>query len=118
MRSRRVVGLAALGAASMLLAACGSDGGSGGGDDDVAVTLITKNAIQPVLRHHAEGAKEAGEKEGVAVTTAAGKEDGDEQGQIAAIEDAIANGDDGILIPPTALGSTRRSRRRATRAFT
>ncbi len=103
MRSRRAVGLAAVGAASLLLAACGSNGGSGGGDD-VAVTLITKNASNPFFVTMQQGAKAAGKKDGVSVTTAAGKEDGDEQGQIAAIEDAIANGDDGILITPNGPG--------------
>ncbi len=98
MRTRRVVGLVAVGAASLLLAACGSNGGSGGSDDDVAVTLITKNASNPFFIAMQEGAKKAGKDAGVDVQTAAGKEDGDEAGQIAAIEDAIANGDDGILI--------------------
>jgi fructose transport system substrate-binding protein len=98
MRSRRIVGLAAVSAASLLLAACGSNGDSGGSGDDVAVTLITKNSSNPFFVAMQEGAKEAGKKEGVAVTPAAGKEDGDEAGQISAIEDAIARGDDGILI--------------------
>ena len=99
MRNRRIAGLAAVAAASLLLAACGSNGDSGGGGgDDTAVTLITKNASNPFFVTMQEGAKAAGEKEGVSVTTAAGKEDGDEQGQISAIEDAIANGDAGILI--------------------
>ncbi len=99
MRSRQLAGLAAVAAASLLLAACGSSGDSGGGGgDDVAVTLITKNSSNPFFVTMQEGAKAAGKKEGVSVTTAAGKEDGDESGQIAAIEDAIARGDDGILI--------------------
>ena len=57
MRSRRVVGLAAVGAASLLLAACGSNGGSGDGGDDVAVTLITKNASNPFFVTMQKGAK-------------------------------------------------------------
>jgi len=106
MRSRRAAGVAVVATASLVLAACGSSGdGSGGdGDDEVAVTLITKNASNPFFVTMQKGAKSAGEKEGVSVTTAAGKEDGDEQGQIAAIEDAIANGDDGILITPNGPG--------------
>ena len=103
-RGRRAAGLAALGAASLVLAACGSSGGSGGSDDETSVTLITKNASNPFFVTMQKGAKEAGKKEGVKVTTAAGKEDGDEQGQIAAIEDAIANGDKGILITPNGPG--------------
>ena len=98
MRSRQAVGLVAVGAASLLLAACGSNGGSGGGGDDVAVTLITKTSTNPFFIAMQKGAKEAGKAEGVEVATAAGKKDGDEATQIAAIEDAIARGDDGILI--------------------
>jgi ABC-type sugar transport system substrate-binding protein len=104
MRSRQVVGLAAVGAASLLLAACGSSDSGGGGGDDVAVTLITKNSSNPFFVTMQKGAKSAGSKDGVSVTTAAGKEDGDEAGQIAAIEDAIARGDDGILITPNGPG--------------
>ena len=97
-RKALVVGVAGL-TATLGLAACGddSDGGSGG---DVAVTLITKTDTNPFFVAMAEGAKEAGKEEGVDITTAAGKEDGDTDGQIAAIEDAIARGDDGILITP------------------
>jgi ABC-type sugar transport system substrate-binding protein len=97
MRSRRVAALAAAGAASLLLAACGS-GGDSGGDGGSAVTLITKNSSNPFFVAMQKGAKAEGKKDDVKVTTAAGKEDGDEAGQIAAIEDAIARGDDGILI--------------------
>jgi fructose transport system substrate-binding protein len=98
-RNRRVAALALAGAAALLLSACGSGGGSGGGGgDEVAVTLITKNSSNPFFVTMQEGAKKAGKEEGVKVTTAAGKEDGDEAGQIAAIEDSIARGDDGILI--------------------
>ena len=47
-----------------------------------------------------EGAKKAGEENGVDITIASGKEDGDEQGQIEAIDAAVAAGQDGILIVP------------------
>jgi fructose transport system substrate-binding protein len=51
-----------------------------------------------------EGAKAAGEKNGVAITTAAGKADGDTDTQVKAIEAAVARGDKGILITPAAAG--------------
>ncbi len=51
-----------------------------------------------------EGAKEAADSAGVALTVAAGKEDGDEDTQIKAIEDSIARGDQGILITPNGPG--------------
>jgi fructose transport system substrate-binding protein len=88
---------------SLVITACGS-GDSGGGDGDVAVTLITKNSTNPFFVTMQEGAKKAAGAEGVKVTIAAGKEDGDEAGQVQAIEDAIARDDDGILITPNGPG--------------
>lgn len=93
----------------LALAACGGaddpvgDPGSGG-SDTIAVTLITKNDTNPFFVAMQEGAVAAGKDEGVDVTTAAGAEDGDEAGQIQAIEDAIARGDVGILITPNGPG--------------
>src|SRR6478672_9556995 len=40
----------------------------------------------------------------VDITVASGKQEGDDQGQITAIEDAIARGDKGILITPMSTG--------------
>lgn len=88
------------------LAACGGDTDSGdsgdsGEEDTIAVTLITKNTSNPFFVAMGEGAQQAGEAENVDVTLAAGKEDGDTAGQIAAIEEAVNRGDDGILITPS-----------------
>ncbi|WP_460711449.1 substrate-binding domain-containing protein [Nocardioides dilutus] len=99
---RRPVTLTAVGLmATFGLVACGDDSGGEGGDDSVAVTLITKTDSNPFFVAMAEGAEKAGKEAGVSITTAAGKEDGDTDAQIAAIEDAIARGDDGILITPS-----------------
>lgn len=104
-RRRRPLLSVVVAASCLALAACGgSGGGSGGSKGDVAVTLITKNSSNPFFVTMQEGAKKAGKAEGVSITTAAGKEDGDEQTQIAAIEDAIARGDQGILITPNGPG--------------
>lgn len=101
-RSKRAAVLAATGAAAMLLAACGSSsGGSGGG---TAVTLITKDSVNPFFVAMQQGAKKAAKADGVKLSLASGKQDGDEEGQIKAIEDAIANGDKGILITPNGPG--------------
>jgi fructose transport system substrate-binding protein len=51
-----------------------------------------------------KGAKADAEKNNVDLTIAAGKEDGDEQGQVQAIENAIAKGQKGILITPNGPG--------------
>lgn len=104
MRGRRTLVSAVVGASCLAMAACGSGGGSGSGGDEVGVTLITKNSSNPFFVTMQEGAKKAGKEDGVKVTTAAGKEDGDEQTQISAIEDAIARGDQGILITPNGPG--------------
>lgn len=92
---------AALAVLATGLAACGGDDSSSADGETIAVTLITKNTSNPFFVAMAEGAKKAGEEEGVDITTAAGAEDGDTAGQIAAIEDAVNRGDDGILITPS-----------------
>jgi fructose transport system substrate-binding protein len=101
-------------AASLVLAACGGGGGTegepggeageGGGGEPIAVTLITKTSTNPFFIAMQEGAKAAGEKNGVTITTAAGKADGDTDTQVKAIEAAVARGDKGILITPAAAG--------------
>ena len=103
MRSRKAAAVAAVASASVLLAACGSNGGSGG-SGDTSVTLITKDSTNPFFVAMQKGAKTEAAKDGVNLSIAAGKEDGDEQGQITAIENAIANGDEGILITPNGPG--------------
>jgi len=108
-RGRRLAsGLALSAAAIMALAACGGGGDAGGtpsgdasgagGGKPIAVTLITKNNNNPFFIAMQEGAKAAGQKNGVTITTAAGAKDGDEDGQVKAIEAAVARQDKGILI--------------------
>jgi fructose transport system substrate-binding protein len=99
----------ALGAlATTALTACGSDdtsgSGGGGGEGDTAVSLITKDSTNPFFVAMQEGAKEAAETEGVDLEIGAGKADGDEDTQIQLIENAIAAGQDGILITPNGPG--------------
>ncbi len=105
---RRRFALAAVGVlAASTMAACGSDetpaDTAADGDaasDTVAVTLITKDSVNPFFVAMQAGAKKAGEENGVDITIASGAEDGDEQGQIEAIDAAIAAGQQGILITP------------------
>jgi fructose transport system substrate-binding protein len=91
-------------AAVSLAAACGgsSSGGSGGGK--VAVALITKDSTNPFFVAMQKGAKAAAAANGVDLSVGAGAKDGDEQGQITLIENAIAKGDKGILITPNGPG--------------
>ena len=69
--------------------------------DPVSVTLITKDSTNPFWIAMQEGAQKAVDGlSGVTLTIAAGKADGDEQGQVDAIEQSIARGDKGILVTP------------------
>src|SRR3954470_4173016 len=107
---RRLVALGAVAvSAALALSACGGGssaggGGGGGGGDKVGVSLITKDSVNPFFVAMQKGAKADATKAGVDLTIAAGKADGDEAGQITAIENAVAKGQKGILITPNGPG--------------
>ncbi|MCW2810194.1 MAG: sugar transporter [Friedmanniella sp.] len=113
LRSRKaLLPLALLSAATLMLGACGqsadpgtassapagSSSSGGSADGPVAVTLITKDSLNPFWIAMQNGAKQAASANDVNLTIAAGKADGDEDGQVKAIEAAVARGDKGILI--------------------
>jgi fructose transport system substrate-binding protein len=85
---------------SLGLAACGSSGsgGSSSGGGKAGVTLILKTLSNPYFVSMRKDAESEAAKDGVDLTTAAGKTDGDTQSQISAIDNAISRGDKGILI--------------------
>ncbi len=66
----------------------------------VKVALITKDSSNPFFVAMQAGAKKAAAANNVDISIGAGAKDGDEQGQITLIENAIAAGDKGILITP------------------
>ncbi|BDZ64756.1 substrate-binding domain-containing protein [Agromyces mangrovi Wang et al. 2018] len=89
------------------LSACGGSAGDGEAattDDTVNVTLVLKDLVNPFFVALEEGAQEQAAIDNVSITVEAGSKDGDEQGQIQAIENAITRGDDGILILPSGPG--------------
>ena len=94
-RGIALTGAIALGALG--LTACG---GSDSADNGVGVSLIVKTTTNPFFVAMQDGAEAAAADNGVDLTMAAGKADGDEETQIQAIENAIARGDAGILITP------------------
>jgi fructose transport system substrate-binding protein len=111
--TRLAAALALTAAASLTFAACGGStstpgaegsASGGGGGEKVAVTLITKDNNNPFWIAMQKGADEAGAQNGVTITKAAGSKDGDEDGQVKAIEAAVARGDKGILIAPNGPG--------------
>jgi fructose transport system substrate-binding protein len=79
------------------LAGCGDGGGS---SDEPIVGLITKTDTNPFFVKMKEGASKAAEDEGVALQSYAGRQDGDNEGQVQAIENLISAGAKGFLITP------------------
>ena len=69
--------------------------------DQPIIGLITKTDTNPYFVKMKEGAQEAAKAKGAKLLTAAGKSDGDNAGQIAAIENMIAAGAKVILITPS-----------------
>ncbi|WP_338783648.1 sugar ABC transporter substrate-binding protein [Streptomyces sp. DG1A-41] len=97
---------AVTGVAALTLTACGSGSGSGSGSagagsGDVKVGLITKTDTNPFFVKMKEGAEKTAKAEGVKLLTAAGKFDGDNAGQVTAMENMVASGVKGILITPS-----------------
>ena len=72
--------------------------------DQVSVTLITKDSTNPFFIAMKNGAEAEAAKVNVKLTVGSGKADGDEDGQVKLIEDAISRGDKGILITPNGPG--------------
>jgi fructose transport system substrate-binding protein len=95
-------------AGSLALAGCGGSSGSGssggstaaggGGGGSVGVSLILKTLTNPYFVSMQKDAQKEADKDGVKLTVAAGKQDGDTASQISAIDNAISRGDKGILI--------------------
>lgn len=86
------------------LALTGCSSGDGSDEDTVGVSLIVKTTTNPFFVSMQEGAEAAAEDIGVELTFAAGRQDGDEDTQVQAIENAISRGDKGILITPNGPG--------------
>ncbi len=70
--------------------------------EQVGVSLILKTLSNPFFVSMQKDAQANADALGVNLTVAAGKDDGDTATQIAAIEAAVAKGDKGILITPSA----------------
>ena len=84
-------------AGSMVL---GLTGCSGSGSDEVKIGLITKTDSNPYFVKMREAAKARGRAKGAELIALAGKFDGDNEGQVAAIENLVSQGVKGILITP------------------
>jgi fructose transport system substrate-binding protein len=73
---------------------------SGGKAGQISVGLITKTETNPFFVKMKEGAAKEAAAKGVKLLTAAGAYDGDNQGQVTAIENMVNAGVKGILITP------------------
>jgi fructose transport system substrate-binding protein len=107
MRLRRRSRVAALGATIALaaggVAACGGDddeGSGGGGGEKVKLGLVTKTETNPFFVKMKQGAQSEAAKLNADVQAFAGKKDGDNETQVAAVESLIGEGAKGILITP------------------
>ena len=69
--------------------------------EEVIVGLITKTETNPFFVKMREGAQEKAKELGIDLRTAAGKFDGDNDGQVAAIENLISAGAKGFAIVPS-----------------
>jgi fructose transport system substrate-binding protein len=98
------VGLSACSGSGSSSTAGSSSSGATAAGGKIAISLITKNSTNPFFVAMQQGAKKAGAANGVDVTIASGKEEGDDQGQIDAIENAISTKQKGILITPMSTG--------------
>jgi fructose transport system substrate-binding protein len=83
---------------ALVLSACGSSGGSGSGGGSVKVALILKEFTNPYWISMENSAKTEAAKRGVQLQVTAGKSDDDTTSQINQIDEAIAAGDQGIII--------------------
>jgi len=103
-----------------LLAACGSSSGSGttattapasggaaattapaSGGAQITIGLITKTETNPFFVKMKEGAQAKADELGVKLMTGAGAKDGDNEGQVTALENMVNAGAKGILITPS-----------------
>ncbi len=95
MTSRRSLAVS-FGAVALALAAAQASAA-----DQPIVGLITKTETNPFFVKMKEGAAEAAKAKGAKLLTAAGKQDGDNAGQVTAIENMVAAGAKTILITPS-----------------
>ncbi len=91
---------AVLTAGSLVLGLTGCGGSSSG---SVKVGLITKTDSNPYFVKLREAAKAQADKDGAQLIALAGAFDGDNEGQVAAIENMVGQGVKGILITPELL---------------
>ncbi|MGS2648840.1 substrate-binding domain-containing protein [Streptosporangium sp. G12] len=94
---------ALIGVLAFAATACGEGSRKSGTEQGgtTKVGLITKTQTNPFFVKMKEGAQKQATADGLSLMTAAGKFDGDNEGQVTAIENMVAAGVKGILITPS-----------------
>jgi fructose transport system substrate-binding protein len=89
-------------ALSLSMAACGNSGSGSkqASSSGIKIGLITKTDTNPYFVKLREAAKAEAAKNGADLIALAGKFDGDNEGQVSAIENLVSQGVKGILITP------------------
>lgn len=101
--ARKPLAVLAAGALMIGAAACGggeTTGGGAGGDGEVKIGLVTKTDSNPFFVKIRESAQASADEHGAELIALAGEFDGDNEGQVAAIENLVSQGVQGILITP------------------
>lgn len=78
----------------------GASEAPGGAEGDVKIGLVTKTDSNPFFVKMREAAQSATDEHGAELIALAGAFDGDNEGQVAAIENLVSQGVDGIMITP------------------
>jgi fructose transport system substrate-binding protein len=112
---RRVLAAALVAGVLVASAGCGSDD-SGSGGEKVKVGLVTKTETNPFFVKMREAASAQAKESNAELIALSGKFDGDNEGQVAAIENLMSRGVKGILITPNnstgILGAIKKARDR------
>jgi fructose transport system substrate-binding protein len=98
---RRLSSIGVVAALSLSVAACGDSKTAESSGGKPIVGLITKTDTNPFFVKMKEGAQKAAQEQGIELQTFAGKQDGDNEAQVQAIENLISAGAKGFLITPS-----------------
>jgi fructose transport system substrate-binding protein len=105
-------------AVALVVAGCGSSSQSSspGGGGQAKIGLVTKTDSNPYFVTLRQSAQKEADAKGAKLIALAGKFDGDNEGQVNAIENLIAQGVNGILITPSnssgVLGAIKQARQK------
>jgi len=98
---RIAIALLATVAAATIFAAVSTVANAAGASDEILIGLVTKTEVNPFFVKMRQAATAEAEKQGAKLIARFGKFDGDNEGQVAAVEDLISAGVKGILITPS-----------------